>query len=111
MESRERLPMWFERFSELIDRTWVGAAVEGRRRILENTDPQHIDVERVRQFFGVRYSFCDTYLAVFYLWANHFEFPVQTLPRYASIARQVLARPAFQRALLQQGLNPGASRV
>jgi hypothetical protein len=48
--------MWFERFSELIDRSSIGAAVELRKRILEETDPQHIYVEKVRQFFGVSTS-------------------------------------------------------
>lgn len=45
--------MWLERFSRLIDQSALGAAVESRKRILEETDPHHIYVEKVRQFFGI----------------------------------------------------------
>lgn len=48
--------MWLERFSQLIDESAIGSAVESRKRILEETDPRHIYVEKVRQFFGVSTS-------------------------------------------------------
>lgn len=45
--------MLLERFSQLIDESGIGAAVEARRKILNETDPDYILVERVRHFFGV----------------------------------------------------------
>lgn len=48
--------MWLERFSQLIDQSPIGAAVESRRKILEDTDPRHIYIENVRQFFGIPHS-------------------------------------------------------
>ena len=38
---------------QLIDSSAIGAAVESRKRIIEETDPGHIYVENVRQFFGL----------------------------------------------------------
>lgn len=46
--------MWLERFSQLIDASPIGAAVERRKEILRNTDPQRIYVENVRRFFGIK---------------------------------------------------------
>lgn len=52
---------------------------------------------------GERYSLCDAYLLPFYLWGRHFELPVGELPGYGALAQRVLARPAVQRALEQEG--------
>lgn len=54
---------------------------------------------------GEKYSLCDAYLTVFFLWARRFEFPLDGLPRYARVAGEVLARPAIRRALLQEGFG------
>lgn len=53
---------------------------------------------------GPRYSLCDAYVVVFFLWAARFELPISELPRYGQLAAQVLARPAVRRALEQEGL-------
>lgn len=45
--------MWLERFLQLIEASPIGAAVERRKEILRNTDPQRIYVENVRHFFGI----------------------------------------------------------
>lgn len=61
---------------------------------------------------GAKYSLCDAYLTVFFLWARRFEFPVVELPRYQKLAAEVLARPAIRRTLEQEGFGelyaPGA---
>ncbi|HET9955574.1 MAG TPA: glutathione S-transferase N-terminal domain-containing protein [Polyangiaceae bacterium] len=57
---------------------------------------------------GAQYSLCDAYATVFFIWARHFELPVDELPKYRQLAKQVLGRPAVQRALEQEGL--GTSR-
>lgn len=54
---------------------------------------------------GQRYSLVDAYLSVFFLWARRFELSVESLPRYARLAAAVLARPAVQRALEQEGFG------
>jgi glutathione S-transferase len=54
---------------------------------------------------GERYSLCDAYLSVFFLWARRFELPVDELPRYARLVGSVLARPAVRRALEQEGFG------
>lgn len=54
---------------------------------------------------GKRYTLCDAYLTVFFLWARRFEFPVAELPRYQKLEGQVLARPAIRRALEQEGFG------
>ena len=48
--------MWLERFSQLIDQSPIGAMVESRKKILEETDPRHIYIENVRHFFGLPHS-------------------------------------------------------
>lgn len=54
---------------------------------------------------GERYSLCDAYLAVFFLWARRFELAVDQLPRYARLGGAVLQRPAVRRALEQEGFG------
>jgi glutathione S-transferase len=55
---------------------------------------------------GARYSLCDAYLTVFFLWAERMGLELTALPRYQAIAGQVLQRPAVQRMLQQEGLRP-----
>jgi glutathione S-transferase len=55
---------------------------------------------------GERYSLCDAYLSVFYLWARRFELPLADLPRYGRLAGAVLERPAVRRTLEQEGFGP-----
>lgn len=52
-----------------------------------------------------RYSLCDAYLTVFFLWARRIELPTERLPRYARLARAVMARPAVRRTLEQEGFG------
>lgn len=54
---------------------------------------------------GEAYSLCDSYLAVFFLWAKRMELPVAELPRYARLVERVLERPAVRRALTQEGFE------
>lgn len=54
---------------------------------------------------GEKYSLCDAYLTVFFLWARRFEFPLEGLTRYARLAGEVLLRPAIGRALEQEGFQ------
>jgi glutathione S-transferase len=53
---------------------------------------------------GDTYSLCDAYAVIFFLWARHFALPVAQLPRYSTLARRVLVRPATARALEREGL-------
>lgn len=54
---------------------------------------------------GERYSLCDAYLSVFFMWARHFGLPIEELPRYSRLAGAVLARPAVRRTLALEGLK------
>lgn len=53
---------------------------------------------------GTRYSLCNPYAAMFFMWARHFRFSVTELPRYSAHFERVASRPAFQRALASEGL-------
>jgi glutathione S-transferase len=59
---------------------------------------------------GSSYTLCDPYAAMFFMWGRHFEFPVQTLPRYAALFSAVSKRPAFVRAFQREGLDRQANR-
>lgn len=54
---------------------------------------------------GERYSLCDAYLTVFFLWARKFELPVAELPRYGRLVASVLPRPAVRSALEAEGFG------
>lgn len=77
--------------------------VDGKQRFFELLE--HVERRLPESGFvlGERYSLCDAYISVFYLWARRFELPVNQLPRYGRIVGQVLPRPAVRRALEQEG--------
>ncbi|HYP88737.1 MAG TPA: glutathione S-transferase N-terminal domain-containing protein [Polyangiaceae bacterium] len=77
--------------------------IDGKRRFLELL--RYVDGRLPARGFalGERYTLCDAYLLVFFLWGRHFELPVQELERYGRLAAQVLERPAVRRALEQEG--------
>ena len=68
---------------------------------------QHVDQRLSESPFvlGDRYSFCDPYAALFFMFGRFFDFPVQTLPRYAALSARVFRRPAFKRAFDREGLG------
>lgn len=78
---------------------------DGKERFLELLS--HVDARTVDGEFlvGGRYSLCDAYASVFFMWARHFGLPVERLPRYARLFEAVLERPAVKRALDQEGLG------
>ena len=45
--------MWFEKFLDAIDSSWIGNAVERRMELIEKTDPDNIYVENIRSFFRI----------------------------------------------------------
>jgi glutathione S-transferase len=53
---------------------------------------------------GERFSLCDPYAAMFFMWARFFGFPCETLPRYAALYERVASRPAFGRVYAREGL-------
>jgi glutathione S-transferase len=59
---------------------------------------------------GTSFSLCDPYAAMFFMWATFFEFPCETLPRYAALYRRVAERPAFRSAFAREGLDRLARR-
>ncbi|HEY6078366.1 MAG TPA: glutathione S-transferase N-terminal domain-containing protein [Polyangiaceae bacterium] len=79
--------------------------VDGKQRFFELL--RHVETRLPESGFvlGDRYSLCDSYLSVFFLWARRFELPVAELPRYARLLSQVLPRPAVRRALEQEGFG------
>ena len=79
--------------------------VDGKQRFFDLL--RHVDARLPAQGFalGERYSLCDAYLTVFFLWARRFELPVIELERYGRLAASVLARPAVRRALEQEGFG------
>jgi glutathione S-transferase len=79
--------------------------VDGKQRFFDLL--RYVEAKLPEQGFvlGERYSLCDAYLAVFFLWARRIELPVAELPRYARLTSAVLARPAVRRALEQEGFG------
>jgi glutathione S-transferase len=79
--------------------------VDGRQRFFELL--RYVESRLPEQGFvlGERYSLCDAYLSVFFLWARRFELPIGELPRYARLVATVLQRPAVRRALEQEGFG------
>jgi glutathione S-transferase len=79
--------------------------VDGKQRFFELL--RHVETKLPPDAFVLdgRYSFVDTYLAVFYLWARRLELPIEQLPRYGRLASLVMARPAVRRALEQEGFG------
>jgi len=62
---------------------------------------------------GERYSVCDPYLLVFYIWSQREDVvgDMPDLPNYRRVAQAVLARPATRRALAREGLDENALRA
>jgi glutathione S-transferase len=54
---------------------------------------------------GERYSALDIYLAMLIRWGRHFSHPPRDLACVGSLARAVGERPAFRRAMAQEGLR------
>jgi glutathione S-transferase len=79
--------------------------VDGKQRFFDLL--RYVEAKLPEQGFvlGERYSLCDAYLAVFFLWARRIELSVGELPRYARLTAAVLARPAVRRALEQEGFG------
>ena len=48
--------MLLEKFSDIIDRSPIGAAVDYRQKLIEQTDPNRIYVENIRSFFGISHG-------------------------------------------------------
>lgn len=55
--------MWYEKFLNVIDSSWIGRAVERRVELIEGTDPENIYVENIRSFFNMPFRvakfFCE----------------------------------------------------
>jgi glutathione S-transferase len=52
-----------------------------------------------------RYTVADPYLLVFYRWANRQKMPVQKLANYSALVERVLARPAVQKVMADEGIT------
>jgi glutathione S-transferase len=59
---------------------------------------------------GDRFSLCDPYAAMFFMWARYFGFACETLPKYAALYERIAARPAFAKAFAREGLAKLAQR-
>jgi glutathione S-transferase len=79
--------------------------VDGKARFFDLLS--HVESRLPAEGFslGERYSLCDAYLAVFFLWARRFDLPVGELPRYGRLFAAVLQRPAVRRTLEQEGFG------
>jgi glutathione S-transferase len=62
---------------------------------------------------GDRYSVCDPYLLVFYIWSQREDVvgDMPELPHYRALATRVLLRDATRRALAREGLDAAALRA
>ena len=56
---------------------------------------------------GERFSVCDPYLMIFYLWGKFIGLPVEELASYTAHFARVSARPAVQRAIVAEDLPIG----
>ena len=52
-----------------------------------------------------QYTVADPYLLVFYRWANRQKMPVQELKNYTALVQRVLARPAVQKVMADEGIT------
>jgi glutathione S-transferase len=52
-----------------------------------------------------QYTVADPYLLVFYRWANRLKLPVQSFKSYTALAQRVMARPAVQRVMADEGIT------
>lgn len=85
---------------------------DGKNRFFEMLAHVEARAEGAEFLVGNRYSLCDANASVFFMWARHFGLPVEQLPHSARRFAAVMARPAVQRALEQEGLGrarPGAA--
>jgi hypothetical protein len=48
--------MLLEKFSNIIDHSPIGAAVGYRQQLIKELDPNRIDVENIRHFFGIQFK-------------------------------------------------------
>jgi glutathione S-transferase len=58
-----------------------------------------------RWAIGGRYSVVDAYLLVFYRWGNRNGFAVKDLKHYTALVDCVLARPAVQKVMADEGIT------
>jgi len=52
-----------------------------------------------------QYTVADGYLLVFYRWANRMKMPVNEWKNYSALAQRVLARPAVQKVMADEGIT------
>jgi glutathione S-transferase len=52
-----------------------------------------------------QYTVADGYLLVFYRWANRMKMPVNDWRNYSALAQRVLARPAVQKVMADEGIT------
>lgn len=79
-------------------------ARESRGRFFELLEHVERRLPEGPYVLGERFSLCDPYAAMFFMWAGFFGFPCESLPRYAALFRRVAERPAFKRAFEREGL-------
>jgi|SRR5579872_1589859 len=62
---------------------------------------------------GDRYSVCDPYLLVFYIWTQREDVvgDMPDMPNYRAVAERVMSRDATRRALAREGLDEAALRA
>ena len=54
---------------------------------------------------GKQYTVADPYLLVFYRWANRQKMPVRELKNYSALIDRVMARPAVQKVMADEGIT------
>ena len=54
---------------------------------------------------GGQYTVADPYLLVFYRWANRQKMPVRELKHYSAVVDRILARPAVQKVMADEGIT------
>jgi glutathione S-transferase len=52
-----------------------------------------------------QYTVADGYLLVFYRWANRQKMPVRELKNYSALVQRVMARPAVQKVMAEEGIT------
>ena len=52
-----------------------------------------------------QYTVADPYLLVFYRWGNRAKMPVHSLKNYTALVQRVMARPAVQKVMADEGIT------
>ena len=97
----------FFRTERYVDDESAKAAVKAKGRAMFEGYLKEIDqlLEGQKWSIANQYTVADGYLLVFYRWANRQKIDVRSLKNYSALIDRVLARPAVQKVMKDEGIT------